>query len=60
MGIFQLGVILGGDFSGGKCLDGSFPGWELSRWKFSLVGIFFGGGFPGGNCSEEISGCKFS
>ena len=35
VGIVQMGVILGGNFPGGNCLDGSYPGWE-----FSLVGVF--------------------
>ena len=35
--------------------DGSFPGWELSRWGLSWVRIFFGGSFPGGNCPVGIN-----
>ena len=35
MGIFQVGVILGGKFPGGNYSGGSYPGWE-----FSLVGVF--------------------
>ena len=49
MRIFQVGVILGGDFPGG-----SNPEWKLSRWELSRVVIFFGGGFSGGNCPGRI------
>ena len=58
--IFQVGIILDrnfsggsypvGNFPGGNCLAGSYPGWEFSGWELSLVGIFFDGNFPGGNC----------
>ena len=50
MGIFQVGVILGGKFPGGNFLSGSYPGWE-----FSLVGVFRVGIFRG-----ESSGWEFS
>ena len=30
MGIFRVGVSLGGSCPGGNFADGSFPGWELS------------------------------
>ena len=54
MEIIRVGVILGGNFSGGNCLDG-----------ISWVRIFFGGSFPGGKRPEgiipvAISGWEFS
>ena len=49
MGIFQVGVILGGN-----CPGESYLGWELPGWELSWVEIFFGGDFPGGNCPAAI------
>ena len=47
MGIFQVGVTLGGNFPSGNCPGGSYPWWE-----FSLVGVFrvgiVGGNHPSG------------
>ena len=54
VGIFQVGVILGGNFPGWNCPGGSYPEWELSGWELSWVRIFFGEGFPGGNCPGRI------
>ena len=54
MGVFQVGVILGGNFPSGNCPSGSYPGCELSRWELSWMEIFFGGSFPGGNCPRGI------
>ena len=51
MGIFQVEVILGGNFPSGNCPGGSYRWWELSGWKLSWVGIFFDGNFPGGELS---------
>ena len=50
MAIFQVGIILGGDFLCENCLGGSYPEWKLSGWELSRVEIFFGGVFSGGNC----------
>ena len=50
MTIFQVGVILGGDFLCENCLGGSYPERKLSGWELSRVEIFFGGVFSGGNC----------
>ena len=46
--IFQVEIVLGGNFQGENCLRGSQPGWEfseweLSGWELSLVGIFWVG-----------------
>ena len=40
MGVFQVGVILCGNFPGGNCPGGGYPGWELSGWELFWVGIF--------------------
>ena len=54
MGIFRVGVFLGG-----SCPGGNFPGQELSRWDLSWVGIFFDGSFPGRNCPVGIIWWEF-
>ena len=69
MGIFQVGVILGGNFPGGSCtggiiLVGNCPGGIYPGWEFSLVGVFRvgivrgnhpGGNFPGGSFPSTLS-----
>ena len=41
MGILWVVIILVGNFPGGNCIGGSYPGCELSRWELSCwVGIF--------------------
>ena len=47
--IFQVGIILGGNFQGGNCPGGSCPGREFSEWELSWLGIFLRGNFPDGN-----------
>ena len=48
MGIFRVGVILGGYFPVGNCLGESYPGWVFSGWEFSRWELS-GGNHPGGN-----------
>ena len=43
MRIFQVRVILGGNFPCGNCPGGSYPGWEFSLMGVFRVGIVRGG-----------------
>ena len=55
MEIFQVGVILDGNFPGGNRLGGSYPGLE-----FSLLGVFRVEIVWGESSGWEFSGWEFS